>query len=101
MSAGFYSFGLIAAYDTLLDRASVTVYATRVAGKHTKSGKSTTYYLEFDAWGPFDDANDIRVPRRVYRETQLGDTVCLRVHPGALHVAWYERVECDARQPTP
>ncbi len=98
MCAGFYSFGLISACDTLLDHGQPTPYQAQVVRKHVVHGKSTTYYLDFDAWGPFEGTNKIGVPYGVYRATEPGDTVCFEVHPGALHALWYERVDCEAPQ---
>jgi len=97
MYAGLYSFGLIATCDTLLDHAKAAPYEAPVVSKHTRSGKSTTYYLDFDAWGPFDGANAVSVPRSVYDAAQPGDPICFDVHPGALHLIWYKRVVCDAQ----
>lgn len=94
--AGFFSMGLIAACDTLLDNAKPTPYAAQVVNKHTVRGKSTTYYLDFDAWGPFDGANKVSVPYSVYESAEPGVTVCFDVHPGALHAAWFMRMDCDA-----
>jgi len=96
LSAVFYSFGLIAACDTLPDHAKSTDYAAQVVRKHYVSGRSTTYYLDFGPWGPFEDANKVSVPYGVYRDARPGDTVCFEVHPGALKAAWFRRVGCDA-----
>jgi hypothetical protein len=95
MCAASYSFGLIANCDTLLDNEQATPYQAQVANKHTSSGRSTTYYLDFDAWGPFKGANSVSVPESVYGAAQPGDTVCFLVYPGALHAAWFERVACE------
>jgi hypothetical protein len=93
---GFFAMGLSAASDTLLDNARPAPYAAQVVNKHTSSGRSTTYYLDFDAWGPFSSANHVSVPFSIYQTAQPGDTVCFEVYPGALHATWFERVSCDA-----
>lgn len=98
MCAGFFSFGLAAACDTLLDRGQATSYQAQVANKHVVRGKSTTYYLDFDAWGPFDGPNKVSVPYSVYEAAEPGITVCFEVYPGALHAVWFERIDCDAPQ---
>jgi hypothetical protein len=98
MCAGFYSFGLIAACNTLPDHAKSTDYSAQVIHKHSVSGKSTTYYLDFDPWGPFSGANKVSVPSSVYQRTTPGDAACFEVHPGALKAAWFQRVACEAPQ---
>jgi len=92
---GLFSMGLIAECDTQLDNAKPIPYAAQVVNKHTASGKSTTYYLDFDAWGPFDSANQVSVPKSVYDAAEPGVTVCFDVYSGALHAVWFERVACD------
>jgi hypothetical protein len=96
--AFFFGMGLIAACDTLLDHGKPTPYAAQVVNKHSSSGRSTTYYLDFAAWGPFNGANAVSVPYSVYQTAVPGDTVCFEVYPGALHAAWFERAACDGPQ---
>jgi hypothetical protein len=93
-----YSAGLMAACDTLPDRAKPADYAAQVINKHVVKGKSETYYLDFGPWGPFDRTNKVSVPYSVYEETTPGDVVCFEVHPGALKAAWFRRVACDEMQ---
>lgn len=101
MCAFFFGMGLIAACDTLLDHAKPAPYAAQVVAKHTSSGRSTTYYLDFAAWGPFDGANKVSVPSSVYQAAEPGDTVCFDVYPGVLHAAWFERAACEGPQDLP
>jgi hypothetical protein len=96
-----YAFGLIAIADTQLDKGTPTNYRTQVLDKHITRGKSTSYYLDLAPWGPFAQAKSLNVPIRVYDSTELGDTVCLVLHPGALHAAWYKRVECGRESDSP
>ena len=92
-----YAYGLVTVADTLLDRAPATTFATSVVGEHEVHGKSTTYFLDLAAWGPFERTNKLRVRRREYDQMQLGEAVCLALHPGYLHAQWYTRVECGDR----
>ena len=89
-----YAFGLVAFADTQLDKDTPTNYRAQVLDKHITKGKSTNYYLDLAPWGPFAQAKSLNVPISVYDSAEPGDTVCLVVHPGALHAAWYRRVEC-------
>ena len=94
--SGLYGFGVIAQLDTLPDLAPSSSFTAQVNGEHASHGRSTTYYLDLDPWGPIETNNSISVPWSVYRATQPGDTICLALHPGALHVPWYQRVPCNA-----
>ncbi len=91
-----YGFGLAITADTLLDNADATAYVVSVTGKNVVNGKSTTYYLELAPWGPVQEPNKISVSSNFYSETSSGDTVCLALHPGRLHAAWYHLAACSA-----
>jgi hypothetical protein len=92
-----YGYGLVTVADTLLDHAPATTFATSVIGEHEVHGKSTTYYLDLAAWGPFDTTNKLSVRHSEYLQAQIGEAVCLALHPGYLHAAWYTRVPCGDR----
>jgi hypothetical protein len=92
-----YGYGVVAVADTLLDHAPATAYATSVIGEHEVHGKSTSYYLDLAAWGPFDGTNKLSVSHKEYMKAQVGDAVCLSLHPGYLHAPWYTRVDCGER----
>jgi hypothetical protein len=94
--AGLYAFGLVAGADTVSDTAAPRTFQTIVAGKHLRHGKSTTYYLTLEPWGPFAQARSVQVSASRYRETGFGDTVCVALHAGYLHADWYELVDCPA-----
>jgi FtsH-binding integral membrane protein len=97
---GVYAYGLTAAANSLLDRAAPTRYPTTVTGMHVSHGKSDTYYLELDPWGPpdgpyADRSLSVSVPARTYRATAIGATVCLDYHLGALKAPWFQLADCD------
>ncbi len=91
-----YSFGLAIVVDTLLDNTQPTAYTVPVTGKHSVSGKSTSYYLELAPWGPTQEPNEIKVSSSLYRDTSSGEIVCLALHPGRLHAAWNQLIDCAA-----
>jgi hypothetical protein len=92
-----YAYGLVTVTDTLLDHSPATTFATSIVGEHEVHGRSTTYYLDLAAWGPFDGTNKLSVPHSEYLRAQIGGAVCLSLHPGYLHAAWYTRVDCGDR----
>ena len=92
-----YGYGLVTVADTLLDSGPATTFATSVVGEHEVHGKSTTYYLDLAAWGPFDTTNKLSVRQDEYLHAQNGEAVCLALHPGYLHAQWYARVDCGDR----
>jgi hypothetical protein len=91
---GLYAYGLVTVADTMLDHAPAITFATSVIGEHEVHGKSTTYYLDLAPWGPFDRDNKLSVPHGEYLRAQMGEAICLALHPGYLHAEWYTRVDC-------
>lgn len=95
MFAGMYGYGLAALADTLPDHSAGVPYVASVTGKHRSSGRTTSYILELGPWGPVEGPNHVSVPYEMYGRTSVGDSVCLELHPGALHAAWYRRIRCE------
>jgi hypothetical protein len=89
-----YGYGLVTSADTLPDHAKPERYSAAIVGKHTTSGRSTSYYLDLAPWGPIPDENRLSVSKRLYDAAAVGDLACLELHPGYLHAPWYRQVEC-------
>ncbi|HEX4286922.1 MAG TPA: hypothetical protein VHZ28_17650 [Terracidiphilus sp.] len=96
--AAIYSFGLAVVTDTATDRAPATTYATRVVGKHVSHGRSTSYSLTLNPWGPYDSINRMGVNAHAYYAFEIGDRICVDLHPGSLHVPWYRPADCHGLQ---
>ena len=95
--AGLYGWGFAAMSDTIADRAQATTYSADVMRKHVSRGRSTTYYLELSPWGPMQTPTQVSVPARIYGTLNVGDEVCLSLHPGNLHAPWYQVIDCSNR----
>jgi hypothetical protein len=92
-----YSFGLAVVLNSLTDTSKPTTYIVSIAGKHTDSGKSSTaYFLDLAPWGPVEEPGKIRVSPSLYSNKQAGGSICLALHPGKLHVPWYQLADCPA-----
>jgi len=96
--AGLYGYAVSVAADTQYDHGQISPYRATVLGKYESHGRSTSYTLKLGPWGPFEGENRLGVSARAYGHTDIGDTVCLDLHPGSLHAAWFEQVNC-ASQP--
>lgn len=94
-----YSFGLVSVADALGDNSKVSVYSVQVTGKHSTTGRSTSYILELAPWGPMQRSSNLGVSRTMYDQFVTGDQVCLALHDGRLHAPWYAQVSCTAPSP--
>lgn len=95
---GLYGWGLAATADTVPDRATPETFATTVVDKHETHGRSTSYHLDLAPWGPEQEQNEVTVSHSAYDNASIGDSVCLELHPGVLHVQWYRVVGCGGAQ---
>jgi hypothetical protein len=94
---GFYAWGAVVGLNRMKDPAPPQTYEVTVTGKHYSSGRSTTYYLSLERWGPFrSPVHSMQVSRSLYTSVNAGDQICVELHAGLLHAAWYEPVDCQA-----
>ncbi|MGA7831823.1 MAG: hypothetical protein WCA21_12755 [Terracidiphilus sp.] len=90
-----FGYGLTVAANVLADNSKPSIYIVPVLGKHITNGdRSTSYYLDLAPWGPVKDPNKIEVPSNFYGEIQENEQVCLSLHSGRLHAAWYRIANC-------
>lgn len=85
----FYVFGAVAQANTLFDHSQGQTFKVRVLGKRFSSGKSTTYYLQVEPWGPRTEVNEVSVRSALYRSVAVGQDVCISLWQGALRVPWF------------
>ena len=93
---GAYGYGACALGNALLDRFPAASYTAQVYGKHVTGGRQKTPEIRLGPWGPRKAAADVTVPWELYRGIRIGETVCVRVHPGALGVPWYRVARCQS-----
>jgi hypothetical protein len=93
--AAIYGYGASREANAVLDRTPATVYRPAVIGKHTSTGKHTSYYLDLGAWGPDMRMGEESVPSSLYQFMRPGDRVCVMVKQGALRAPWYTVTECN------
>ena len=89
-----YSYGAVVVADAVGDESTPTRFVVHVVGKHYTTGRSRSYYLSLEPWGPVQQPNSLGVSKTIYDKASPGDQVCLElqprppqrslVHPGAL-----------------
>jgi len=89
-----YGYGTSALANALLDRSPATSYTTQVYGKHITSGRNRRPEMRLGPWGARTVDADVMVSWDLYRSTNIGDPVCVLVHPGALRISWYRVAKC-------
>lgn len=84
-----YSIGAIGMINCAFDGSKPTEYKTRVLDHYITTGRSTTYYLKIDAWGPKKESEDESVPKSVYNQVKKGDWATVYLKKGYLNIPWY------------
>jgi hypothetical protein len=91
---GGYAFGTLGQTNVLLDRGPQAVLRGRIVDKHPGRGRIATYQLTLAPWGPVTDVSDVAVPHDIYDQAEIGDAACIRLHDGALGMAWFTAAAC-------
>jgi hypothetical protein len=102
--ASAYGYGLTCTADIALDDSTPSISQVTVLDKYITYGKGHTpsdYYLQVRPWDTNIDISRVKVPSMVYGSFAPGDAACLGLHPGLLHLQWYELINCPADNPAP
>jgi hypothetical protein len=89
-----WASGVTVFYNSYFDKSAPSVFRTRITGMHKTGGKSTSYYLKLEPWGPRTSAEDVDVARGFYERATVGSTVCVTLFSGALNVRWFDVWHC-------
>ncbi|WP_348264728.1 hypothetical protein P8935_09355 [Telmatobacter sp. DSM 110680] len=90
-----YSYGAVVVADAVGDTSTPTRYVVHVLGKHYTTGRSRSYYLTLEPWGPVEQPNSLGVSKSIYDKASPGDQVCLELSSGRLNSPWYTQVSCS------
>jgi hypothetical protein len=80
--------------DRVFDSMPAQVYETTVRSKFMTYGRGRGYHVAVAPWGPFDRSDNIGVSGTLYDRVSVGGPICVRLHPGALGLAWYRAGVC-------
>ncbi|HKD61768.1 MAG TPA: hypothetical protein VKB47_14995 [Terracidiphilus sp.] len=94
--AGLYSYGVVTVADAVTDPSTPAHFVAHVVSKHYTTGRSRSFYLVLEPWGPLEQPSNLGVSQTQYDRTEPGDQVCLDLYPGRLNAAWYTQVSCSA-----
>jgi hypothetical protein len=92
-----YGYGAVATADIQFDGSAGSQLSAPVLGKYVTHGRrSDSYYLNLPAWGPRLQPDSVEVSRTTYDQVNVGEPICIVLHPGALNLAWFTTHACDA-----
>jgi hypothetical protein len=94
-----YGVGAATSANALLDTSTASSYRPVVLGKHVSGGRSRSYYLNVEPWGPRTTVADITVAPAVFNQARVGQSICVVLHGGALASPWYHASVCAPHSP--
>jgi len=83
-----YPAGAIMIANAVFDYGTAMAYPVKVMKKRYTTGKGASQYVTVPAWGPVAEVNELEVSRDLYRATEVGQAICVRLHRGALGMEW-------------
>jgi hypothetical protein len=92
-----YGYGAGMEINAGLDGAPTQRFPVKVLAKHISSGKGRARHVIIAAWGPKRGPDDVTVGGGFYRAVNVGDTLCVDLHSGALGVPWYRLTDCPGQ----
>jgi hypothetical protein len=75
--------------NCLGDPSPPSAYRVKVLGHRVARGKSNTYYLTLDRWGPRTWPEEVKVSSLAYAEVEDGRVVEVVLRSGRLGLAWF------------
>ncbi|HXB31992.1 MAG TPA: hypothetical protein VNV35_01165 [Puia sp.] len=90
LAAGVYSYTAVVFTNCASDHQKATTFQVEISGKHTSSGKYSSYYLELSPWGSYTDGSDYKISSTTYRSVKTGDLVSVYLYPGKWGIPWYD-----------
>ncbi len=99
VASALFVFFSVVMLDTTLDQKPFRQFPMQVADKRISHGRSASYYLRLVS-PDGQRQREYSVSSAFYGQTQIGQQVCIAVHPGAIGMAWQRLGQCtDAKTP--
>jgi len=95
-----YGYGVGMQLDESWDHAPVTRYPVPILEKRIAGRRRDHRLLKIGPWGDVRNSSEEAVLGWFYAQVQVGDSVCVVVHPGALRVPWYDLALCEKNPST-
>lgn len=81
-------FAVFVLLNGALDHSTAERHHAVVTQKIKNSGRSPSYYLEFDSWRPNKTIEKLHVSSDVYWRFNVGDPAIVEVHRGVFEIPW-------------
>ena len=84
-----FGYGTVVTLNCMYDESVPESYQSKVLDKRISSGKTTTYYLELESWGPQTENDDVSVSKELYENLEINDNVNIYLKKGWFEIPWF------------
>ncbi|RBL91336.1 hypothetical protein [Chitinophaga flava] len=84
------SYGSLVYFNAVLDKNKPEIYEATIINKRISRGKSTSYLLKLQPWGPEKDEKEISVGEATYNALEENDKLEMSLYKGAFDIPWYK-----------
>ncbi|MFT3979529.1 MAG: hypothetical protein QM687_03600 [Ferruginibacter sp.] len=88
-----YSYGVIVVLNCMYDKSAPEIFNATILKKRISTGKYTSYYVELTPWGQRNEADEVRVSKKLYTQLDQNDSVNIYFMKGRFGIPWYEVTE--------
>lgn len=88
-----YGYGVTVTMNCTFDRSTPEVYEAKVIGKWANTGRWLNFYLVLGEWGPQTESDDVDVPKYLYDEKDINDTVKINFKKGLFNIPWFSIID--------
>ena len=85
-----YVLGTTVLTNCLFDSSDAERYSSYITDKYISTGKTKTYNITIEPWGPVTETEDIIVGKSFYENAQKGQRINLQLKGGAWGFKWFE-----------
>ena len=83
--------GWILSINYIFDKQKVEKYEVEILDKRmTESDNYDDFYFEVVPWATREENNEVSVPEYIYDESEIGEKIIIKLHPGFFNIPWYE-----------
>lgn len=86
-----YGCGTAILTNALLDQSEPEVYKARIISKQIENGKTITYRIDFEPWGPITENEIMRVSKTEFERLNVNDSIKLELQLGFLKTQWIRK----------
>ena len=88
-----YAYGGVINYNCIYDESQPEIYSSEVLDMRVSTGKTTSYYVELEPWGPVTENEEVTISESLYNRLEVGESVNIYLMNGKMDIPWFSVTE--------